>query len=138
MVLIHNLFAFFDESLSDFCKAADLDGKTIVIAGLDGDYLRLGLTKLTAQCELCGKRAFFTPRKTGETETELIGGSYVYMTVCRQHYVIGQAVVEAVQNMSGILVQFGFSDVCLRFSICICLQKKLCYLQSDHYLALDQ
>lgn len=57
------------------------------------------ITKLTARCELCGKRAFFTLRKTGEKETELIGGSDVYMPVCRQHYVNGQAVVEAVQNV---------------------------------------
>ncbi|KAE9445950.1 hypothetical protein C3L33_22152, partial [Rhododendron williamsianum] len=90
---------FFDD-LSDFCcKAADLDGKTIVIAGLDGDYLKFGLTKLTARCELYGKRAFFTPRKTGETETEVIGGSDIFETVCLQHYVNGQAVVEAVQNV---------------------------------------
>ncbi|KAE9457840.1 hypothetical protein C3L33_10235, partial [Rhododendron williamsianum] len=44
-------------------------------------------------------RAFFTLRKTGETKTELIGGSDVYMPVCRQHYVNGQAVVVAVQNV---------------------------------------
>ncbi|XP_058218672.1 thymidine kinase a [Rhododendron vialii] len=103
---------FFDDLYDFCCKAADLDGKTIVIAGLDGDYLRRSfgsvldiipiadsITKLTARCELCGKRAFFTLRKTGETETELIGGSNVYMPVCRQHYVNGQAVVVAVQNV---------------------------------------
>ncbi|KAF7141392.1 hypothetical protein RHSIM_Rhsim06G0173700 [Rhododendron simsii] len=103
---------FFDDLYDFCCKAADLDGKTIVIAGLDGDYLRRSfgsvldiipiadsITKLTARCELCGKRAFFTLRKTGETKTELIGGSDVYMPVCRQHYVNGQVVVVAVQNV---------------------------------------
>lgn len=31
---------FFDD-LYDFCrKAADCDGKTVIVAGLDGDYLR--------------------------------------------------------------------------------------------------
>lgn len=45
------------------------------------------ITKLTARCELCRKRAFFTLRKTQETKTELIGGADVYMPVCRQHYV---------------------------------------------------
>lgn len=31
---------FFDD-LYDFCaQAADLDGKTVIVAGLDGDYLR--------------------------------------------------------------------------------------------------
>lgn len=45
------------------------------------------ITKLTARCEMCGKRASFTLRKTDDTQTELIAGSDVYMPVCRQHYV---------------------------------------------------
>lgn len=53
------------------------------------------VTKLTARCELCGKRAFFTLRKTDDTQTELVAGSDVYMPVCRQHYVDGQVVIEA-------------------------------------------
>lgn len=53
------------------------------------------VTKLTARCELCGKKAYFTLRKTEETQTELIGGADVYMPVCRQHYVNGQVVMEA-------------------------------------------
>ncbi|KAL4354647.1 hypothetical protein GQ457_06G027450 [Hibiscus cannabinus] len=95
--------AQFFEDLYDFCcKAADIDGKTIILAGLDGDYLRKSfgsvldiipvadsVTKLTARCEVCGKKAFFTFRKTGATETELIGGADVYMPLCRQHYING-------------------------------------------------
>ncbi|KAJ9172408.1 hypothetical protein P3X46_015649 [Hevea brasiliensis] len=101
--------AQFFEDLYDFCReAADHDGKTLIVAGLDGNYLRRSfgsvldiipladsVTKLTARCELCGKRAFFTLRKTEETRIELIGGADVYMPVCRHHYVSGQAVVEA-------------------------------------------
>ncbi|KAF2291719.1 hypothetical protein GH714_035332 [Hevea brasiliensis] len=113
--------AQFFEDLYDFCReAADHDGKTLIVAGLDGNYLRApfdgglnivdrrsfgsvldiipladSVTKLTARCELCGKRAFFTFRKTEETRIELIGGADVYMPVCRHHYVSGQAVVEA-------------------------------------------
>ncbi|XP_020547610.1 putative pentatricopeptide repeat-containing protein At1g56570 [Sesamum indicum] len=100
--------AQFFEGLYDFCsKAADHDGKTVIVAGLDGDYLRRSfgsvldiipiadsVTKLTARCEVCGKRAFFTLRKTDETKTELIAGAEVYMPVCRQHYVSGQVVKE--------------------------------------------
>ncbi|XP_043694784.1 thymidine kinase-like [Telopea speciosissima] len=96
--------AQFFEDLYDFCcKAADDDGKTVILAGLDGDYLRRSfgsvldvvpladsVTKLTARCELCGKRAFFTLRKTKETQAELIGGSDIYMPVCRHHYTNGQ------------------------------------------------
>ncbi|GJU91415.1 thymidine kinase [Tanacetum coccineum] len=98
---------FFDD-LYDFCsKAADHDGKTVIIAGLDGDYLRRNfgpvldivpladtITKLTARCEVCGKRAHFTFRKTNETKTELVGGADMYMPVCRQHYVSGQMVIK--------------------------------------------
>ncbi|XP_027061415.2 thymidine kinase a-like [Coffea arabica] len=105
--------AQFFEDLHDFCrKAADHDGKTVIVAGLDGDYLRRSfgsvlevipladsVTKLTARCELCGKRAFFTLRKTEETETELIAGAEVYMPVCRKHYVSGQVIKEAAKKV---------------------------------------
>lgn len=57
------------------------------------------VTKLTARCELCGKRAFFTLRKTEEKQTELIGGADLYMPVCRQHYVSGQVVVESTKSV---------------------------------------
>ncbi|KAK3036914.1 hypothetical protein RJ639_030879 [Escallonia herrerae] len=105
--------AQFFGDLHDFCsKAADHDGKTVIVAGLDGDYLRRSfgsvldiipiadsVTKLSARCELCGKRALFTLRKTGETERELIAGADVYMPVCRKHYVSGQVVKEATRTV---------------------------------------
>lgn len=105
--------AQFFEDLYDFCRdAADRDGKTVIVAGLDGDYLRRSfgsvldiipladsVTKQTAQCELCGKHALFTLRKTEETQTEVIGGADVYMPVCRQHYISGQGVVETTRNV---------------------------------------
>ncbi|KAJ4828511.1 hypothetical protein Tsubulata_049614 [Turnera subulata] len=98
---------FFDD-LYDFCReVSDHDGKTVIVAGLDGDYLRRNfgsvldiipladsVTKLTARCEICGERASFTLRKTEDLQTELIGGADVYMPVCRQHYVSGQVAVE--------------------------------------------
>ena len=106
---------FFDD-LHDFCsKAADHDGKIVVVAGLDGDYKRNkfgsvldiiplanSVTKLTARCELCDRRASFTLRKTQETRTELIGGANVYMPVCRQHYLDGQIVIEATRIVMDI------------------------------------
>ncbi|GAB4825269.1 hypothetical protein Ancab_008142 [Ancistrocladus abbreviatus] len=105
--------AQFFEDLYQFChEAAEQDGKTVIVAGLDGDYMRRSfgsvleiipladsVTKLTARCELCGKRAFFTLRKTEATETELIGGAEVYMPVCRMHYVNGQLVVQAARSV---------------------------------------
>ncbi|KAL9689325.1 hypothetical protein QQ045_009709 [Rhodiola kirilowii] len=100
--------AQFFQDLYEFClNAADRDGKTVIVAGLDGDYLRKSfgyvldiipladsVTKLTARCELCGKNAMFTLRKTNDTQKELIAGADVYMPVCRHHYVNGQAVIK--------------------------------------------
>lgn len=57
------------------------------------------VTKLTARCELCDKRASFTLRKTEETKTELIAGADVYMPVCRKHYVSGQVVKETTKTI---------------------------------------
>lgn len=57
------------------------------------------ITKLTARCELCGKRAHFTLRKTEETKTELIAGADVYMPVCRKHYVSGQGLKKAARDV---------------------------------------
>lgn len=65
------------------------------------------VTKLTARCELCGKRAFFTLRKTQEMQTELIGGADVYMPVCRHHYVNGQVVIEAARVVLESQVRCG-------------------------------
>ncbi|KAG6524652.1 hypothetical protein ZIOFF_014587 [Zingiber officinale] len=87
--------AQFSEDLYDFCpNAADRDRKTVIVAGSDGDYVgrRFGsvldiipladsVTKLTARCELCGQRAFFTRRKTSEKQTELIGGADIYISL---------------------------------------------------------
>ncbi|XP_015056798.1 thymidine kinase a-like isoform X2 [Solanum pennellii] len=105
--------AQFFEDLYDFCtEVADHDGKIVIVAGLDGDYLRRSfgsvldvipiadsVTKLNARCELCGERASFTLRKTEETRTELIAGAEVYMPVCRKHYVSGQVVKEAARSV---------------------------------------
>ncbi|KAG4948852.1 hypothetical protein JHK82_042038 [Glycine max] len=103
---------FFDD-LYEFCRqAADHDGKTVIVAGLDGNYLRRSfgsvldiipladsVTKLTARCEICGKRACFTLRKTQDKQIELIGGVDVYMPVCRQHYASGQVAMEATRHV---------------------------------------
>lgn len=143
--------AQFFEDLYDFCcEAADHDGKKVIVAGLDGDYLRYwcnnfpflvaqkniapllcfmiisntvcrrsfgsvldiipladSVTKLTSRCEVCGKRAFFTLRKTEEMQTEVIGGADVYMPVCRQHYVSGQVAIKTARLVLESQVQRG-------------------------------
>lgn len=76
---------------------------------------------------MCGQRAFFTLRKTKETQTELIGGADKYMPVCRQHYVDGQIVVEAtrivldIEQSAAVHAWHGFMWWLFMIMICICL-----------------
>ncbi|KAF3578195.1 hypothetical protein DY000_02034408 [Brassica cretica] len=85
------------------CKDADDDGNTVIVAVVDGgvgDVLDIvpiddSVTKLTARCEVCGHKGFFTVRKTCDTRTELIGGVDVYMPVCLKHYINNQIVIKA-------------------------------------------
>ncbi|KAH0861175.1 hypothetical protein HID58_089436 [Brassica napus] len=112
------------------CKDADDDGNTVIVAVVDGrvgDVLDIvpiddSVTKLTARCEVCGHKGFFTVRKTcdtqgrlirgdkrcdrpgpkpvsppgsGDTRTELIGGVDVDMPVCLKQYINNQLVIKA-------------------------------------------
>jgi thymidine kinase len=92
---------FFGEDLTEFCaKAADEDGKKVVVAGLDGDFLRGkfgrildlipladSVTKLHATCKYCGDEAIFSKKIVGDLERqEEIGGGERYVAVCRRHY----------------------------------------------------
>lgn len=95
--------AQFFPDLSEFViRAVENDNKNVIIFGLDGDYERKqfgsilelipladSLTKLTALCKLCGDGtpALFTKRTdTNKSGQVLIGGSDIYMAVCRKHY----------------------------------------------------
>ena len=44
---------FFDDLYDFCCKAADCDGKTLIVAGLDGDYLRFFLIIFFVFPSLC-------------------------------------------------------------------------------------
>ena len=95
--------AQFMPDLLDFClRAADRDGKRVVVAGLDGDFLRQpfgqitellpiadSVDKILAQCDYCGAPAPFTSRTVESKETYLVGGSESYRPVCRFHYLEG-------------------------------------------------
>eukprot|EP00252_Welwitschia_mirabilis_P024931 TRINITY_DN7613_c0_g1_i1.p1 TRINITY_DN7613_c0_g1~~TRINITY_DN7613_c0_g1_i1.p1 ORF type:complete len:337 (-),score=54.74 TRINITY_DN7613_c0_g1_i1:299-1309(-) len=105
--------AQFFKDLYSFCQiAADRDGKTLIVAGLDGDYLRKSfgsaldlipladsVIKLNSRCQICGKAACFTLRKTGDRKTEVVGGADIYMPVCRRHYLNGQLVIDATRTV---------------------------------------
>jgi thymidine kinase len=75
-------------------------GKSVIIAGLDGDAFQRKwgelldcvpiaseVTKLSALCICCndGTAGPFTKRTVDNTELELIGGSDMYIAVCQKH-----------------------------------------------------
>ena len=92
---------FFGSELVDFCtRAADEHHKHVIVAGLDGDFMRNkfgfildmipvadSVVKLTASCRYCDDQAVFSLRLTESMEQEQIGGSERYVAVCRKHYV---------------------------------------------------
>ena len=93
--------AQFFSDLMEFCtRAADEDGKEIIVAGLDGDFRRRkfgqvldlvphadDVTKLTARCARCAAPGLFSLRISAEEDTTLIGGKDKYLPVCRKHYI---------------------------------------------------
>ena len=96
--------AQFFKGLYDFVvECLEVYNKSVVIVGLDGDYkrepfgdiLRLiplsdEVKKLTAYCHFCkdGTPGIFTLRMTNDDKQELVGGSDIYRSVCRHHYLL--------------------------------------------------
>lgn len=95
--------AQFIPDLVSFCaSAAELHGKRLFVAGLDGDFerRRFGqvlelvpmsdtVVKLMTRCSLCeNKSAIFSMRRISEHDAhqELVGGAEAYMPVCRACY----------------------------------------------------
>jgi thymidine kinase len=89
----------FFPDIVEFCEDMANDGKTVIVAALDGTFQRepfgsiLNLVplaesviKLKAVCMLCYNDAAFTKRLGGEKEVEVIGGADKYMAVCRTCY----------------------------------------------------
>eukprot|EP00249_Psilotum_nudum_P005293 c18742_g1_i1 orf=358-1419(+) len=105
--------AQFFKDIYTFCQvAADQEAKTLIVAGLDGDFLRKSfgstlelipladsIVKLSSRCELCGRPAAFTFRKTDDAKRDVIGGTDVYMAVCRRHYLSGQFTIETTRTV---------------------------------------
>jgi len=83
----------------EFCETMANQGKIVIVAALDGTFERKpfrsildlvplaeSVVKLTAVCNICHREAAFTKRKGNETEVEIIGGTDMYMAVCRRCY----------------------------------------------------
>jgi thymidine kinase len=92
--------AQFFPDLKKFVECSLSVGKSVIIAGLDGDSsqrkfgelidcipLASEVTKLSALCMKCkdGTPGPFTKRMVDNTELELIGGCDMYSAVCRKH-----------------------------------------------------
>ncbi len=87
---------FFDEGIVDVCNRLADEGKRVIVAGLDQDYLgrpfasmpnllAIGeyVTKNMAICLRCGNPANRTYRLTKDEETVVVGADDIYEARCR-------------------------------------------------------
>jgi len=87
---------FFDAELPAACIRLALDGKRVIVAGLDQDYLGKPfepmpqllavaeyITKTLAICMVCGGPASQTQRLVASSERVLVGASGTYEARCR-------------------------------------------------------
>jgi thymidine kinase len=100
-VIIIEELQFFSDAYNVIIDWCDKHHKTVIAAGLDGDFMRnpFGdvlkliphaekITKLNALCKKCGDgtSAHFTKRITKDVQTTLVGSNDIYEAVCRKHY----------------------------------------------------
>lgn len=90
---------FFDESIVQVCETIADYGKTIVVAGLDLDYMGRPfgsmpqlmsvadeIIKLNSVCTFCSGRARFSHRITKEHGVVVLGEKDKYVPLCRSCY----------------------------------------------------
>ena len=95
---------FFDEGIVDACQQMALEGKRVIVAGLDMDFeckpfgpmanlLAIAdyITKVHAICVVCGNLANYSFRKIWDKEQILIGELDKYEPRCRACYKEGVA-----------------------------------------------
>lgn len=93
---------FFDEGLPDVCQALALQGKRVIVAGLDMDFkgrpfgplpnllaVAEYITKVHAICQHCGNLATHSYRLSTEGDTVLLGEKDLYEPRCRTCYHMG-------------------------------------------------
>ena len=91
---------FFDQGLVELVTELADDGRRVIIAGLDQDYLRrpfgpmpalLALAefvdKTHAVCVQCGRAAHYSQRIAGGDQQVLVGDQEAYEARCRECYV---------------------------------------------------
>jgi len=90
---------FFDDSLVDVCNQLADEGKRVVVAGLDMDFMARPfgpmpdlmavaefVTKVHAICTRCGNLAQYSFRKVPVDRQVLLGEKDVYEPLCRKCY----------------------------------------------------
>ena len=90
---------FFNNSLVDVCRQLAENGKRVIIAGLDQDYLGKPfepipnlmaiaefVTKLHAVCMVCGSPANHSQRLSEKEDRLLLGAGEAYEPRCRLHF----------------------------------------------------
>lgn len=92
---------FFEDLYAVVTQMVEVDGKQVVLSGLDGDYQRQPFEQITrlipfaesvlkcsALCSICkdGTPGVFSRRLAASTERELVGGINEYIPVCRMHF----------------------------------------------------
>jgi thymidine kinase len=93
----------FFPDIVEFCEEAANQGKTVMVAALDGTFERKAfgniislipmaekVTKLCAVCVYCTKEAAFTKRVIESRQIQLIGGAEMYKPVCRLCFFLEQ------------------------------------------------
>ncbi|GAX79788.1 hypothetical protein CEUSTIGMA_g7228.t1 [Chlamydomonas eustigma] len=91
---------FFPDLIEFVLEASESKKKSVIIAGLDGDFKRQrfgqildivpmadAVTKLSGKCHFCGGKSLFSLRVAADGRQALIGGLESYLPVCRNHYV---------------------------------------------------
>lgn len=96
---------FFDNGICEVCETLALNGKRVIAAGLDMDYLGKPfgympqllavadyITKLHAICVHCGNIANISYRKTKQTDQVVLGELDIYEPRCRICYEKGDTI----------------------------------------------
>ena len=92
---------FFNNDLVEVCQKLANEGKRVIVAGLDQDYMGMPfepipqllsiaeyITKTLAICSVCGNPANRTQRLISSKERVIVGTSNIYEARCRKcHYI---------------------------------------------------
>lgn len=94
---------FFDEDLVDVCQQLAMQGKRVIVAGLDMDFegkpfgpvpsllaMAEFVTKVHAICMQCGSLATFSYRLTEDKNRVMLGETNEYEARCRSCYLEGK------------------------------------------------